>query len=213
MRTFGARRSGLRLVVLVALTTVTSCAESRNASDGSATPPAAESDARFLAAARVALPPAAPASSLPEPESDGARLLERYCTGCHPLPTPSIHSAADWPQVTRRMWLRIDGLAPGFTIPRPTMAERAVIVRYLTGHALPTSGAALPDRPGRNTYVTVCGRCHELPDLRTHTAGDWGVVVGRMQERMESMLGSGMNEEEQADILRYLAATAQPPGP
>lgn len=214
MRTTSAWRRGLRVGGPLALVTVAACPEPGGRPDAAAPPPVAEAEALLLAAAQVALPPPAdPATALPEPESDGAQLVARYCTGCHPLPTPRIHAATDWPQVTRRMWLRIDGLSTRFAVPRPTVAERGVILRYLTAHALRTSRAALPDGPGRHAYVTVCGRCHELPDLRTHTAADWGVVVARMQERMESMLGNGMSAEEQAGIVGYLAAAARAPDP
>jgi cytochrome c5 len=169
-------------------------------------------DALLLAASRVALPPPVdPSVALPEPESAGARLVARHCAACHAVPTPQIHSAADWPLVARRMWLRIDGLSDEFGIPRPTGAERTVILRYLSLHALQTSGAALPEGSGRNTYVEICGRCHELPDVHSHAAGDWGTVVDRMQGRMESMLGTTMEAEERAAILGYLArATRQP---
>jgi hypothetical protein len=108
------------------------------------------------------------------------------------------------------MWLRIDGLPEEFAIPRPTTAERTVILRYLARHALRTSGVALPERQGRSAYVEVCGRCHELPDLRSHALGDWGAVVSRMGERMASMLGTALGPDEQATILGYIAAAATP---
>lgn len=186
------------------------CAERGEAPAASSAPPVGEADALFLAASRVALPPPVdPSVALPEPESESALLVARHCTACHAVPTPQIHSAADWPLVARRMWLRIDGLSEDYDIPRPTVAERTAILRYLSRHALQTSGAALPVGPGRNTYVGICGRCHELPDVHSHAAGDWGAVVARMQERMESMLGTTMDAEEQAAILGYLVGATQ----
>jgi cytochrome c5 len=186
------------------------CGDGGGSDVGSVSPPVRDVDALLLAAARVALPPPVdPAAALPEPESEGAQLVQRYCTACHAAPTPAIHSATDWPRVARRMWLRMDGLPAGFAIERPTSAERTVVLRYLSRHALRTSGAALPEGEGRNAFVEVCGRCHELPDVRTHAAEDWGAVVARMQERMVSMLGAGMRADEQSSILAYLVAAAR----
>lgn len=174
-----------------------------------APPSETDRDRLLLAAARVALPPEVDLeTALPAPESEGATLVVRFCAGCHAVPTPAIHSAADWQQVARRMWLRMDGLAEQYAVPVPTPAERTVILRYLSTHALRTSGAALPEGAGRNTYVEVCGRCHELADVRTHAAEDWGVVVARMQERMVAMLGAGMTAREQTEVLAYLTGTA-----
>ena len=171
--------------------------------------PVGDRDLLLLASAKVALPPPAdPAIDLPDPTSEGARLVERYCTACHAVPTPSIHSATDWPRVARRMWLRIDGLPEGFHVPRPTGAERTVMLRYLIGNALRVSGAALPAGPGRAEFVTACSRCHELPDPRSHASEDWLAVVVRMGERMTSMLGTTLTATQQADVVRYLAAAS-----
>lgn len=166
-------------------------------------------DALLLASAKVALPPPAdPAIDLPDPTSEGAQLVGRYCTACHAVPTPQIHSSTDWPRVARRMWLRIDGLPEGLPVPRPTGAERTMMLRYLIANALRVSGAALPVGPGRAEFAAVCSRCHELPDPRSHASEDWLAVVARMGERMDSMLGTALAANQQSDIVRYLAAAS-----
>src|SRR5882672_8575882 len=55
------------------------------------------------------LPPTFEARELPQPRSEGARLVARYCIQCHNLPNPAMHSAARWPSVVERMVLRMQG--------------------------------------------------------------------------------------------------------
>lgn len=41
--------------------------------------------------------------SLPEPDSEGAQVLKKYCSVCHAPPSPLVHSAKEWPNVIYRM--------------------------------------------------------------------------------------------------------------
>lgn len=41
--------------------------------------------------------------SLPEPESEGAQTVKKYCSGCHAPPSPLVHTAEEWPNVIYRM--------------------------------------------------------------------------------------------------------------
>jgi mono/diheme cytochrome c family protein len=41
-----------------------------------------------------AFPPATDPALLPERESKGAQLLQSYCTQCHGLPAPGLHTVA-----------------------------------------------------------------------------------------------------------------------
>lgn len=38
-----------------------------------------------------------------ERDAQGAELLGRYCTQCHELPNPRMHSAEEWPSVVENM--------------------------------------------------------------------------------------------------------------
>lgn len=109
------------------------------------------------------------------------------------------------------MWLRIDGLSGTFDVPRPTGVERTILLRYLIANALQVSGAALPASPGRAEFVSLCSRCHELPDPGSYAPEDWTGVVVRMAERMTSMLGAALTPDQQRDIARYLAAASAAP--
>ncbi len=54
------------------------------------------------------LPPGLSIESLPEPNSSGADLLQQYCTQCHNLPGPDRHTAAEWGDVTSKMFMLMD---------------------------------------------------------------------------------------------------------
>ena len=43
------------------------------------------------------------AKPLPEPSSQGAKLVATYCVQCHAAPQRSLHTAAEWSSVTQRM--------------------------------------------------------------------------------------------------------------
>lgn len=162
-------------------------------------------DELLLAAANIALPPpgVAPAD-LPEPNSQGAQFLAKYCAQCHDLPTPLMHSATDWPSVARRMWLRTEGLSPSLGVTVPTLAERFAMMDYLTTHALRVTSANLPPGPGRQAFELACSRCHALPDPRVHSPADWPAVFSRMQQNMERMKVPPLTGTQTSDILLYL---------
>lgn len=177
------------------------------AQSSSAAPPPGltRSEWLLLAAAEVALPPAGlnPAD-LPAPESPGAKLVLQYCGQCHAVPSPSAHSATDWPGVVRRMWLRMEWLPDSFDIRTPPMGERFAMLQYLTANALKVSGATLPPGPGRETFTLTCSRCHDLPDPRVHSPQDWPTVVQRMERNVERMKVPVDLGARASDILLYL---------
>jgi cytochrome c5 len=168
------------------------------------------SDELLLAAANIALPPpGVTAADLPDPESRGAQLVAKYCGQCHALPTPSMHSATDWPGISRRMWLRMEWLPASLGVATPTMAERFVMLDYLNANALKVSGATLPPGRGREDFATVCSRCHALPDPRVHSPEDWPTVFARMERNMERMKVQGPVGQQTTDILLYLQMVAR----
>jgi cytochrome c5 len=173
-----------------------------------AAPSLSRSDQLLLAAASIALPPTGlQPGDLPDPGARGAQLVATYCAQCHALPTPTAHSATDWPRVTRRMWLRMDELPESLGVKVPTMAERYETLKYLTANALKISGSVLPAGHGRETFALVCSRCHALPDLRVHSKDDWPTVFARMERNMERMKVKAPTAQQTEDILLYLKST------
>ncbi|HEX9728872.1 MAG TPA: hypothetical protein VGA37_10240 [Gemmatimonadales bacterium] len=163
------------------------------------------SDQLLLASVKVGLPPeGVTRADLPQPESQGAVLLERFCTGCHALSSPGSHSATDWPGVVRRMWLRTERTATSFGVPVPETAERLVIMRYLLDNALRVSAGSLPMGAGLSAFTATCARCHELPDPSQHSRQDWPAVLLRMGGHIESMLGETLPPAQMQQISAYL---------
>ena len=77
------------------------------------------------------------AASLPDPDSKGANLESKYCSQCHAPPSPSIHTAKEWSDVTTRMRSHIgDQAQAGATVKVPSAAELDTITAYLGTHAL-----------------------------------------------------------------------------
>lgn len=76
-------------------------------------------------------PPGVQRADLPEPESRGADLLGRYCTACHGLPSPGLHTADEWPGVVERMQQNMRSLG----VPIPPGEEIASVLQYLKAHA------------------------------------------------------------------------------
>lgn len=162
-------------------------------------------NALLLASAKTALPPPGTTpESLPDPTSQGARLLVTYCRQCHDLPSPATHSATDWPRVVRRMWLRMDRLPASFGIVNADEGSRALLLNYLQANALRISGGELPPGPGRTEFATVCSRCHALPDIRIRSSYDWPTVVARMERNMDQMNVSRPSPIEVQRLLEYL---------
>ena len=68
---------------------------------------------------------------LPDPGSEGAKLLKQYCTDCHGAPMPSVHKQNEWRNVVYRMNVRRLKRALG-TIPDE---EVDTLVAYMEKHS------------------------------------------------------------------------------
>ena len=189
---------------------LTACRQAEPAPEpnaGSESPAAtlSPSDQLILSTAKVGLPPPGiSAADLPEPGGVGAGLVATYCAQCHDLPSPTMHSATDWPGVVRRMWLRMERLPSAMNVQLPDPGARSTMLTYLTTNALKVSGANLPAGRGRAEFSTVCSRCHALPDPKVHSAQDWLAVFLRMERNMERMNVRPPTQTETTEILGYL---------
>jgi mono/diheme cytochrome c family protein len=161
------------------------------------------------------LPPGIKPESLPEPESRGAKLFSRYCTQCHNLPSPAMHSAVEWPVITSRMFSRMSmmsGMMGMMNVENPSSEERQTIVAYLQAHSMRTiSPGALPAPESRGAVLfrDVCSQCHSLPDPQLHTASEWPKVLERMRGNMESMKKKVISDQDRKTIEEYLMGHAR----
>jgi cytochrome c5 len=155
------------------------------------------------------LPPAIKPEDLPDPNSLGAKLLVRYCTQCHGLPSPKMHSAEDWPLATNRMFARMSMMSGMMDIENPSLEERQAIVAYLKANVLKSispSGLPAPESKGALLFKDTCSQCHSIPDPKLHTAQEWPKVVERMTSNMQAMGRRVITEDEKKEILSYLTA-------
>lgn len=195
--------------------------------------PAAELDRdqrwRMISSIWVGLPPPGyTRDSLPEPGSHSAALLQAYCVQCHWMPSPQMHSAAEWPLLVHRMLLRAravgerlggpltreivgsDRVVEGMGITRlPSPEEMDSITAYLRSHALPVAEEGrIPTGADAEVYVRQCSLCHETPSPDAHAAGEWPDVVSRMIRNMSLMGLEPLAERETEAILRFLREEA-----
>ena len=80
-----------------------------------------------LVVAGCELPQTQTKISLPEPESEGAQVVQQFCSGCHAPPSPLVHTAKEWPNVIYRMQERRRMKAYEL-IAEP---ERIILLEYL----------------------------------------------------------------------------------
>lgn len=156
------------------------------------------------------MPPGINPDQLPEPGSKGAHLLARYCSQCHGVPGPGMHTANEWPSVIARMNRRMQmmsGKRMMMRIEAPDNNELKRLTAYLQTNAQKTidvnklSGANTPE--GR-AFQKTCSQCHALPDPAQHTSNEWPAVIKRMRKNMSSM-GKQLPDQATTDkILSFL---------
>lgn len=158
-----------------------------------------------------ALPYGTDPALLPEPRSTGARLLQGFCTQCHNLPDPRLHTASEWPQVLVRMNMRMQmmgGMMHGMMgVVAPIEAELDTLLAYLQQHAYqPIDSARYPelDTMAGRAFGTYCAQCHAPPDPRLHVAPEWPAVVARMRGHMADLGKAVPDETTTGEIMGFL---------
>ena len=158
------------------------------------------------------MPPGMQPRDLPQSESQGAILLQTYCSQCHALPGPGRHTADEWHVVLDRMNLLMDvtsrfgGLMVKVKVPGSGDVE--LLRAYLTGNAL----QAMQDEPagmGAAAFTSHCGSCHALPDAGQHSLKEWPAVLKRMQRNMTVMRYSPPSREHMLQIQYFLEQNLQ----
>ncbi|UCF19662.1 MAG: hypothetical protein JSU87_17385 [Gemmatimonadota bacterium] len=183
---------------------------------------------RMISSIGVGLPPNDfRAEDLPEPGSRGAGLLQVYCVQCHWLPTPQMHSAAEWPILVKRNLLRMQQLQnrlggpltqglvgemvlSGYeTAEIPAPADVDTLLAYLRRYALPTAvPEELTEGRGGDLFMQKCSVCHELPSPGAHTATGWDRLLVKMQAIMAVSDVQPLNSQEIDQIGGYLRERA-----
>ncbi|MEJ2216834.1 MAG: hypothetical protein P8099_09480 [Gemmatimonadota bacterium] len=184
---------------------------------------------RMISSIGTGLPPENfQVSDLPEPRSYGAAMLQVYCEQCHWLPSPQMHSAAEWPLLVRRMLLRmhmlqdrlggplINNLVGGWMVdiikkvgvPSPQQVDS--IVTYLERNALPVAKAGeVGNSTSARLFAEKCSVCHQTPSPSAHTAQEWQSVVARMESNMAEMDVRPLTADQVQQITAYLQEHAK----
>jgi len=156
------------------------------------------------------MPPEIDSAAFPQPDSDGARLVSRYCSQCHFAPGPGQHTADQWADVLARMALLMDVTARFGDRPRPILspdpAEQATLLAYLQGHALRPLADSSAAPPG---YRALCGDCHAAPDPGAYAGTDWPAVLERMAGYRRVMGRAPADPVAHGQVAAYLRV---PPG-
>lgn len=159
------------------------------------------------------VPPGVIPENLPDPNSKEAELLVYYCTQCHNLPGPSMHTAEEWPRIARRMFRRMSmmsgrgGMCMMMNIEMPSPEDQQTILTYLQSHALKSISPHTlpsPESKGAAFFKEFCSQCHALPDPTVHSAKEWPPVVEKMRGYMQAMDKNVITKEEEKEIGSYL---------
>lgn len=160
------------------------------------------------------MPPGINPANLPNPQSEGAQLIQRYCSQCHNLPAPGLHTAPEWPTVVARMNQRMQmmsgqgGMWMMRDIEAPSQQELEALIKYLQANALKvmeiTEHPDIDTTPAGIAFQQTCSRCHSLPDPGQHTADEWPAVVKRMTQNMTNMGKSVPDKTTLGEIISFL---------
>ncbi len=158
------------------------------------------------------LPPGIKPEDLPDPASQGAQLMDHYCTQCHDLPSPAMHTADEWPAIAGRMFARMSMMSGMMGIENPTQGKREEILAYLKANSMKSiapSSLPSPESRGAILFKNTCSQCHALPNPSMHTAQEWSAVVERMRGNMKAMHKIMITDRESAKIIAYLSNYAR----
>ncbi len=154
-------------------------------------------------------------NQLPEADSEGAHLLSRYCSQCHGIPGPGMHTADEWLNVVSRMNQRMQMMSRKrmmMRIEAPDYNELKMLTAYLEKNAQQTIEAdklAGADTPEGQAFQKICAQCHALPDPAQHTSNEWPAVIERMRKNMSSMEKQLPVQATTDKILSFLQTYAE----
>jgi hypothetical protein len=156
---------------------------------------------------RIVLPFGMSADQLPDAKSKGAALYASYCSQCHNLPSPKMHSASDWPMRFEKMMdhaIQMAGSSPN--IKTPAKKDKKEIVSYLQKNgfrALPANSPLLRE-PQAFNLLWFCSVCHAVPDPDQFPADVWSTIVDRMNSYRKIQGREEMNGNDREMLIHIL---------
>lgn len=161
---------------------------------------------------RIVLPFGLSANQLPDPQSKGAALYATYCSQCHNLPSPKMHSTGDWPMRFEKMMdhaLLMAGSSSNIKIPADK--EKTEIVSYLQKNGFRELPADSPLRTGYQVFniIWFCSVCHAVPDPSQYPAKEWAKIVDRMNGFRKQQGRDEMSNADRQAVINFLAKQPQ----
>ena len=163
------------------------------------------------------LPPGISPEKLPEPDSLGAKLLQQYCSQCHDIFSPRMHSAEKWSSVFQRVSWHMQMMPRGekmgrmIQIKAPSPQEGTELLTYLKQHSLHAADQSKLehlDTPSGMAFLQTCAQCHALPAPEQHATQEWPGVTARMKQNMQLMHKPLIQPKEEVLIVKYLQHSA-----
>ena len=157
---------------------------------------------------RIVIPFGMTADRLPDPQSKGATLLASYCTQCHNIPSPKMHSTGDWPMMFEKMMghaLLMAGTLHNVKIPADK--EKKEIVSYLKKNGFRELPANSPLRgePQIFNVIWFCSVCHAVPDPDQFPANEWNKIVDRMNSYRNKQGREEMSNADRKEVINFLS--------
>lgn len=155
--------------------------------------------------------------NLPDADSRGATMLTLYCAQCHELPSPLMHSKAEWQEVISRMQNHIQSTRGNMLrrVLMPPEKDWQILEIYLEDHAqIPLDKAATSDldTDAGQAFKMYCSQCHAAPDPATHTRNEWPRVVLRMKSHILRIGKKMPDQDTLMQIIEYLQNHAKSSG-
>lgn len=157
-------------------------------------------------------PPGVAPEDLPEPDSQGVKLLQKYCTQCHEIFSPQMHSAEKWSSILQRVsWHMQQSIGKKMGrmagMQAPTQQENEELLDYLKRYSLRAADQSRLNHletPNGTAFQQTCAQCHALPAPEQYTAEQWPAVTARMRKNMDFMHKQPVQAEQETAILKFL---------
>lgn len=165
---------------------------------------------------RIVIPFSSAADKLPDSQSKGAKLYANYCSQCHNLPSPRMHSADEWPLRFEKMMDHVRLIAgtsarykagDSSSVKMPAYTEKEEIVSYLGKNGfreLPANSPLLGE-PQAFNVLWYCSVCHAVPEPEQFPADEWGNIVDRMNNYRRKQGRDEMSDADRKAIVNFLA--------
>ncbi len=165
--------------------------------------------------ATTAMPQGIDPQLLPNKNSQSAQTFIKYCSQCHRVPGPGLHTSAQWPSVIERMNKRMKMMSQDMmmmNIKAPTEKELALITEYVTQNAqqaMTIDEIAKINSTNGEKFKQVCAQCHALPNPAKYPKSAWPSIIKRMRANMLNMGKTPPDENTTNAILNFLVTQAK----